>query len=111
MKAQHTNQNEEAFSRVLREWKIKNPLPPRFEESVWHRIQRSEAQGPAWKEWFSRLASALTRPALGTSYLAVLLLAGLLAGYWQARAANAQAEARLSARYVQVIDPYQMPPH
>jgi hypothetical protein len=41
------------------------------------------------------------------SYLMVLLLAGILAGYWQARVTNAHAEEQLSARYVQVVDPYQ----
>ena len=109
MKAHNSNPGDETLSRVLREWKVKTQLPPRFQDSVWHRIERNEAREPAWRLWFSRLTSAMARPGLATSYLAVLLLAGLLAGYWQARAANAQAEAQLSARYVQVIDPYQMP--
>ena len=39
----------------------------------------------------------------------MLLLAGLAAGYWQARATNAHAEDTLSARYVQMVDPYQTP--
>jgi hypothetical protein len=50
---------------------------------------------------------AVARPSVAASYLVVLLLAGVLAGYWQARAANARAEEMLSARYVQVVDPYQ----
>ena len=108
MKAQHSNPNDEALSRVLREWKVKTQLPPGFEGSVWHRIERSDSREPRWKVLFSRLATAITRPALATSYLAVLLAAGLLAGYLQARVATARAEAKLSARYVQVIDPYQM---
>ena len=58
-----------------------------------------------------RFAIALTRPRLATSYVAALLATGLIAGYWQAKVASAHAEAQLSARYVQVIDPYQMPHH
>ena len=111
MKAQHSESNDEALSRVLREWKVKPQLPPRFQDAVWQRILRSETKETTWGLLWGRLAAAITRPTLATSYLAVLLLAGLLAGYWQARAANANAEARLSARYVQVIDPYQMPHH
>lgn len=111
MKAQHSNQNDEALSRILREWKVKPQLPPRFQDAVWHRIERSETVGPAWRILWDRLSAAITRPTLATSYLAVLLLTGLLAGYWQAKVANAQAEAQLSTRYVQVIDPYQMPQH
>jgi len=111
MKAQHSNPSDKALSQVLGEWKVKTSLPPRFQDAVWHRIERSETREPAWKLLWARLTAAIARPTLATSYLAVLLLAGLLAGYWQARVANAHAEAQLSARYVQVIDPYQMPHH
>ena len=111
MKPQHSDESDAALSRVLGEWKVKTPLPPRFQESVWHRIQRGEARAPGWSLLFSRLTAAIARPTVATSYLAVLLLTGLLGGYWQARAANAHAEAQLSARYVQLVDPYQMPHH
>ena len=111
MKAQHSDSSNQALSSVLREWKVKAALPPRFQESVWHRIERSESGASGWKALFSRFAIALTRPRLATSYVAALLATGLIAGYWQAKVASAHAEAQLSARYVQVIDPYQMPHH
>ncbi|HZR18113.1 MAG TPA: hypothetical protein VFE51_12530 [Verrucomicrobiae bacterium] len=111
MKAQPSNESDQALSRVLHEWKVQTPLPPRFEEGVWLGIARRQARRPAWRLIWERLGAAIARPALATSYLAVLLLAGLVVGYWQARAANARAEAQLSARYVQVVDPYQMLHH
>jgi hypothetical protein len=45
------------------------------------------------------------------TYVSTLLLAGLLAGYWHARHDNTQASEELSARYVRLMDPYQMPRH
>lgn len=109
MKAQQSDPNDTALSRVLRDWKVEAALPPRFQEMVWRRLERSDAKAPFWGSLLVRSSAALARPTLATSYLAVLLLAGLLAGYWQGRVANAHAEAQLSALYVQAIDPYQMP--
>ena len=53
----------------------------------------------------------LTRPRLAVGYVAVLLAAGLLAGFWQAQLAKTRMAETLSARYVQMLDPYQMPRH
>jgi len=39
----------------------------------------------------------------------ILLLAGLLAGYWQVRIARAHNEETLSSRYVQMVAPFQNP--
>jgi hypothetical protein len=55
-------------------------------------------------EWLSQ---GMVRPALAVSYLAVLLLTGLGAGYWQARTESVRASEELGARYVQLMDPYQ----
>jgi hypothetical protein len=106
MKAQHFEHNDEPLSRVLREWKVTKPLPPRFQDEVWRRIERSETSASPWWMLIYRFAAAISRPSLAASYLTVLLLAGVIAGYWQARVANAHAEATLSARYVQMLDPY-----
>lgn len=106
MKAPHLNNNDEALSRVLNEWTVKAALPPRFQDSVWHSIKRREAEGFSWTVFLARFTTAITRPALASGYLAALALAGLLAGYWEAKSASAHAEAQLSARYVQLVDPY-----
>jgi hypothetical protein len=109
MKPELPNDPDKLFNRALREWEIKEPLPPRFGERVWQRIAREEAHAPAG---FSALlsnwiAQALARPALAVSYVTVLLMAGLLAGYWHAQTEKARTLESLSARYVQMINPYE----
>jgi hypothetical protein len=111
MKAQDFDPNDERLRRVLQQWPVKAALPPRFQEGVWRRIERGEAQVPAWLLWLRQLTAAVARPSVAASYLTLLLMAGILAGYWQARVANARADEMLSARYVQVLDPYQNSHH
>src|SRR6266478_660988 len=68
--------------RALREWEIKEPLPPRFGERVWQRIARQEVQAPTgfWTQLSNWVARAMARPALAVSYVTLLLVAGLAAG-------------------------------
>ncbi len=105
------NPNDEQLHRVLHEWKVETTLPPRFQEGVWHRLERREAQAPAWLLLLRRVGTLIARPSGAAGYLAVLLLVGVIAGYWQAQVTNAHAEEMLSARYVQLVDPYQNPHH
>src|ERR1041384_6711030 len=111
MGIEHSNETDPLLRKTLRAWEVKEGLPPRFNEQVWQRIAREEAQQPAgwWSLLSSRLGQGMARPVLATSYIAVLLAAGLLAGYWQASVPNAHASEQLGARYVQLMDPYQMP--
>jgi hypothetical protein len=77
---------------------------------VWRRIERAEGLAPAslWHEFCRWLARAVTRPSVALSYVAVLVLAGVLAGLLQARLEKTRTLEDLSARYVQALDPYQM---
>src|SRR5258707_546404 len=94
---------------TLREWEIEETLPPRFQDRVWQRIARAEDSAPAslWNLLANRISSAFARPSMAASYLALLLLSGLLAGYWQARVERSHAFEQLGSRYVQRLDPYQ----
>jgi hypothetical protein len=99
--------------RTLRSWKVTGSLPPRFVENVWQRIAREESAGPAsaWamaERWLSR---ALSRPAWATGCVASLLVAGSLAGYWQAREESARTNRTMEARYVQMLASYEHAPH
>jgi hypothetical protein len=49
----------------------------------------------------------LARPALAASYLAVLIAAGVAAGYWHARLDNAHVARQLGSRYVRLLDSYE----
>ena len=109
MTPQNESNPDHQLQSALQEWRLKDPLPSHFREQVWRRIERAEAQAP--KELWSRLASwvgqTLARPRMGAGYVTVLLVAGLLAGYWQARVEKTRTIESLSSRYVQMIDPYQ----
>ena len=100
-------QRDENLRQVLHQWKVDAPLPPRFQEQVWRRIDRSgtQVQAPAWVLLWRRLNAALARPSLAVSYVTLLLLTGLLAGYWQVHVTRAQADENMGARYVQLVDP------
>jgi hypothetical protein len=104
-------QKDEALSKLLRTWKPEAQLPPRFQEAVWNRIACGDTtRAPSVLRivaiWIER---RLSRPALAVSYVAVLLLSGVGAGYWHAEGKTAQAASEWRARYVQTVDPYQMP--
>jgi hypothetical protein len=113
MKPEEPIQSDEALSQVLHQWKVDAHLPPRFPEQVWRQIERSDTPVPvpAWVPLWERLSAALARPSLAASYVTVLLLAGLLAGYWQVRLTRTQAEESMRARYVQLVAPFQTPHH
>jgi hypothetical protein len=50
----------------------------------------------------------LTRPALAFSYVSLLLVIGLVSGYLHGQADRARENRALSARYVQLMDPYEL---
>ncbi len=101
----------EPLGKLLREWRVDAPLPPRFQERVWGQIAKAEARlGPSWwvlaQQW---VETTLPRPALATAYLATLLLLGMGAGYQQGHMTAAHAKSESQARYIQMVDPYQTP--
>ena len=114
MKTNNSNENDTSLRALLQEWKPEAPLPPRFQEQVWRRIERAEAApvpsvSPAtvFANWLTNL---LPRPALATAYVAVLLVIGASVGWSQARQETARVTSELSARYAQAVDPYQTTP-
>jgi hypothetical protein len=107
--------SDATLSKTLGAWEVSAPLPPRFNQRVWQRIAREEAERPAgaWSRawaWVNQLGAARLRPALAVSYAAVLVAGGLLAGYWQARVENARTAQDLGSRYVRMVAAYEMPP-
>lgn len=92
---------------ALREWVVDTKLPPRFQEEVWRRISREkDLRPPSFRRVVIRWIEAIfSRPALAGSYVAVLLVAAVTAGFWQGHGTRA-SEWRV--RYVQSVDPYQM---
>ena len=113
MKSENPTQSDAALRQVLHQWKVDINLPPRFQEQIWRRIERSEPQPqvPGWLLLIHRFATAMAHPSLAVSYVTILTVAGLLAGYWLARVTRAHLDETLSSRYVQMLDPYQDSPH
>ncbi len=108
MKPNQTPEEDEPLGRFLRQWAVDTPLPPRFQEQVWQRIARAEAQ-PAPTLWVSLarwLEVVLPRPRFAFSYAAILLVVGVAAGSLAAQARTSRLETDLSLRYVQSVDPY-----
>lgn len=102
MKENHTR-----LERALEEWRVTTPLPPRFQEQVWKRIERTEVPSisvfDGVRAWFEMV---FARPAFALAYVSVLLTAGLALGFVQANHKAAQWDRQLEASYVQSIDPY-----
>ena len=99
----------------MREWRVTEPLPPRFQEGVWRKIQQAELSAtPAttttlWTVFKAWLASMLPRPAVAVAYVAALFAVGTASGYWQARSQTSRSHEQMGTRYVQAVDPYQKP--
>ena len=99
------------FERALSQWRVSSPLPPRFQEAVWRRIERAErvASPSVWAVIAHWIGTMLPRPALAASYIALLLAIGVTAGWAQARQETERVKSELGERYVRVLDPYQTP--
>src|SRR5262249_29406617 len=110
MRERYPAGKDEALSQLLRTCKPDAQLPPRFQEAVWQRIERTEkTPTTAWQMLLARVETVFRRPAFAVAYIAVLLFAGVGAGYRHAEDRTAQARSDLRSRYVQSVDPYQMP--
>ncbi len=104
--------DDETLRASLREWKENSPLPPRFQEGVWRRIERAETKETAPRLNFLKSIEILfVRPVFAMSYVAILLAVGMGAGFWQVERKSAKVESTLERLYVQSVDPYQAPRH
>jgi hypothetical protein len=111
MKPDYQSGNDAQLDDVLRQWTVDKPLPPRFQEEVWSRIGRAEARPhpvssfAAWLWHFAEIN--VPRPKFAYSYVAVLLLLGIVGGAWAAQRESSRLDSALGSRYLQSVDPYQ----
>jgi len=69
---------------LLRQVRPLPPLPPRFQQNVWRRIEGAEAPvKPA--SWLDTLAGLILRPRFALAAAGVLLVAGVSAGTLEGR--------------------------
>lgn len=109
MKANQEPEKDASLDRILQEWVLEERLPLRFQEQVWARIIRTEAQSQAspWTLLGRVLEVVLPRPKVACSYLSVLLIIGIGVGAWEAQRQNSRLEASLGSRYLQSVNPFQ----
>jgi hypothetical protein len=105
MKLENLKNDDPQLDRLLQTWRVTDPLPPRFQERVWKRIEAAESKTvkPEAANW---LAILFARPALATVCAALLLVAGLTTGLLRANHDAAQMNTELAQRYVASVDPY-----
>jgi hypothetical protein len=111
MKNNQPFENDEPIRKLLNEWRVDAALPPRFQEQVWERIARNETKlAPTlWVVVRKWIETMMPRPVFASSYMAMLLLFGVSAGYQQGQTKAEHTISQLQARYVQMVDPYQTP--
>lgn len=114
MKTDEPGDHDVVLRNVLKEWRTDAALPPRFQETVWRRIERAGPRSASpvpslWAVIAHGIGTLLPRPALAASYVAFLLAVAVTAGWAQARQDTARAKNELGERYVRVLDPYQAP--
>lgn len=81
-------------------------LPPRFQEGVWRRLDRSERTAPA-PSWFESFVAGLFRPAFASIGLAAVILAGVGLGLRDPEVNNLRTE---QARYLAAVSPLHQAP-
>lgn len=81
-------------------------LPPRFQESVWRRLDRNELPKPT-AGWFEAFAAGLLRPAYASIGLAAVMVAGVGLGLRATEASNLRTE---QARYLAAVSPLHQAP-
>ena len=103
--------NDEAMKKLLRETRREEPLPPGFQASVWHRIDRldSKATGSIWQDICHWMGTQLPRPRVAIPYFSVLLAIGISLGLTQGQKQAGHLKNTLSERYVRGLNPYQAP--
>jgi len=111
MRTNEPDKHDKALRNLLREWHTEAPLPPRFQEAVWRRIERAQvpATPSVWDVIAQWVGAMLPRPALAASYVAILLAIGATAGWAQGRQETVRVKGELGERYIHVLDPYQAP--
>lgn len=108
MKANEIGPNDEALRALLQQWRVEAPLPPRFEEGVWRRVERARAHAldHPLRRWLEQVVVWVNRPAIATACAALLLVAGVAAGSWHARETTGRWDRQLAQRYVVSVNPY-----
>jgi hypothetical protein len=84
MKENNIHPDDPQVSALLRQSRAMPPLPPRFQQNVWRRIEDAEAPVKS-ASWLDSLAALILRPRFAVAAATGLLLAGVFAGMLEGR--------------------------
>ena len=103
--------NNEPLDRLLQNWRVSANPSANFQARVWKRIrsEQMEKETSLWLLLRGTLEHLFAQPA--ASFFSVLLLSvlGVGAGYVHGETKAAEMRSGLAQRYLQSIDPYQVP--
>ena len=90
---------------LLRAARPAPPLPPRFQEAVWRRLESAQAprRAASVAEWLDRAAAWLLRPGLALAGVAAMLLVGTAIGVVQG---TSLADELAKQQYLSVVSPF-----
>ncbi len=102
-----TNENPDPLSERLQSWSLNAELPPRTRDEVWRRIALSEVESvSAFGMLLRRIQIAFSRPAVAGAYVAILVIAGAVAGSLIGSAKSERHWDELGTRYLASVNPY-----
>lgn len=104
MKKENFHPADEKLGALLRESRTPPPLPPRFQQNVWRRIEDAEAPLKS-ASWLDALATLVLRPRLALAAAAALVLAGIFAGALEGRH-DARHDAQMN--YLASVSPHSL---
>jgi hypothetical protein len=104
MKTETPEPNEARLRDLLRDARPAPPLPPRFSDGVWRRIEKSEAptQAASPAAWLDRMVELFLRPRFALAAITALLLVSGVAGALSGAAIAKQAA---QVRYLSAVAP------
>jgi hypothetical protein len=102
MNEQNPNPDDVKLSALLRSSRAAPPLPPRFEQGVWHRIEDSEVATVTQRGWLDAFATRILRPRFALAAAVVLIATGSLVGV---REGHQDARNDAQARYLAAVAP------
>lgn len=98
---ENMNPDDTRLSALLRESRLSPSLPPRFQQTVWRRIE--DAESPVKSEsWLDALAAFILRPKFAVATASMLLFAGILLGTHDG---SQTARHDAQARYIASVAP------
>lgn len=102
MKHEILEPDDTRLREVLREARTDPPLPPRFQEAVWRRVETATSV-PVPLTWLEGLVERLLRPRVALAGMATVMLIGALAGVMSGMAG---ARENAQARYLAAVSPH-----